>query len=96
MTEFKTMKDYNDFLKGNEFYMSEKVLAGKFNLYRCNYCQSHFDNISERDEHHKTHCDHTEDGMVHCKDCDTNDEWYHHPSANLSDSDFKDGGTIFK
>ena len=95
MTEWKTQQEYNNFLKGNELHISNKVESGKFQLHRCRYCQSHFDNTVERNEHHKTHCKHTEDGMNHCRTCDTYDDWANHPSADLDDCDFKDGGKVF-
>ncbi len=95
MTEWKNQQEYNTFLKGNELHISNKTKQGEFNLFTCNSCQSHFDNIDERDTHQKTHCNHKEDGMSYCKECDPYDEWTNHPSANLSDSDFKDGGKVF-
>ena len=89
MTEWKTQQEYNSFLKGNELHFSNKVEQRKFNLFRCNSCQSHFDNIDERDTHQKTHCKHTEDGMVHCKECDPYDEWANRPSGNLNYKEFE-------
>jgi len=49
--EFKTKGDYDYFLKGNEQYLSAKIQDGKFELFVCNECLSHFDNKQERDEH---------------------------------------------
>ena len=77
--EYKTKTDYDNFLKGNEEHIASKIRAGKFELFTCNECLSHFDNKQERDDHLES---------IH--------GWDHHPSANINDSDFKNGGDIFE
>jgi len=55
LTEFKTKQDYDTFVKGNEVHLSNKTVEGKFELFVCNKCLSHFDDINERDEHLANH-----------------------------------------
>jgi len=77
--EFKTKKEYDNFIKGNEQHFSNKIAENKFKLFTCKTCLSHFDNKKERDEHEQIHSG-----------------WVNHPSANLKDEDFKDGGAIIE
>jgi len=77
--EWKTKKDYDNFIKGNEYHFFNKVAEEKFELFVCKTCLSHFDNKTERDEHKQIHSG-----------------WGNHPSAQLLDSDFKDGGSIIE
>lgn len=78
MTEWKTYQQFTSWLKGNEEFVRQKYLDGKFELFTCT-CLSHFDNRKERDEHLETHSG-----------------WRGHSSAELGDSDYKDGGTTFE
>lgn len=60
MTEFKTKEDYEKFLKGNEIFISKKHENGRFELFVCKYCLSHFDDQLESAMHMAT-CDNRPD-----------------------------------
>jgi len=78
--------------------LDEEKIIQRDSGYRlgCPKCTEHFVNEKSQLEHFQTHCKHKEDGMVHCKTCDPHDEWANHPSSNLGDSDFCNGGQTFK
>jgi hypothetical protein len=80
LMEFKTKKEFDNFVKGNERHFSNKRQSGQFELFVCNVCLSHFDNEQERNFHKEEF--HDESG-------------WNSPSSKLGDSDFKKGGDVY-